>query len=131
MIKNQKNLVSWALRLALSTSFLSAVADRFGLWGGNSTWGNWENFVAYTEQITCFLPQTLSPTLAALATGAEILLGIGLLIPLKTKYIANASGLLLLCFAGGMTLCTGVKAPLDYSVFSVAAAAFALGYLQE
>ena len=40
------------LRLALGISFLSAVADRFGLWGvfeqPNVAWGNYARFVAYT-----------------------------------------------------------------------------------
>lgn len=38
------------LRLAISFTILSAVADRFGFWGDNSSWGNWGNFVIYTKQ---------------------------------------------------------------------------------
>lgn len=48
------------LRLALSFSFLSAVADRFGLWPAQiSVWGNWENFIAYTQVINPWLPEAL------------------------------------------------------------------------
>jgi hypothetical protein len=40
------------LRIALGISFLSAVADRFGLWGAygqpNVAWGDFSRFVAYT-----------------------------------------------------------------------------------
>jgi hypothetical protein len=40
------------LRIALGISFLSAVADRFGLWGAygqpNVAWGEFSRFVAYT-----------------------------------------------------------------------------------
>jgi hypothetical protein len=50
MFSNQH--IKLFLRLALSFSFLSAVADRFGWWLAQITvWGNWENFVAYTQVI--------------------------------------------------------------------------------
>ncbi len=43
-------------RLAVGAGFLSAVADRFGLWGKQGdkgvAWGNWENFVNYTSTLT-------------------------------------------------------------------------------
>src|SRR5437762_3511532 len=48
------------LRLALGISFLSAVADRFGLWGvygqPNVGWGNYARFVDYTATLNWFLP---------------------------------------------------------------------------
>ncbi|HEX7869593.1 MAG TPA: DoxX family protein, partial [Chryseobacterium sp.] len=56
------------LRLAISVSMLSAVADRFGFWGKNSAWGNWENFENYTKQLTFFLPESLSVFSAYSAT---------------------------------------------------------------
>jgi len=43
------------LRLALGLSFLSALADRFGLWGAfgrpNVSWGSFARFVAYTGKL--------------------------------------------------------------------------------
>ncbi|SPZ83975.1 Uncharacterised protein [Sphingobacterium multivorum] len=43
------------VRLAVSTAFLSAVADRLGLWGvpgaSHVSWGNWANFVAYSNTL--------------------------------------------------------------------------------
>ena len=40
------------LRWALAVTILSAVADRFGIWGPpgatNVAWGDWAHFVAYT-----------------------------------------------------------------------------------
>ena len=47
------------LRLALGVSFLSVVADRFGLWGvygqPNVSWGNYARFVDYTAKLNwCF-----------------------------------------------------------------------------
>lgn len=39
------------LRFTLAITMLSAVADRFGFWGKNSAWGNWESFEKYTVQL--------------------------------------------------------------------------------
>jgi hypothetical protein len=38
-------------RVALGCAFLSAVADRFGLWGKYGGWGNFANFTRYTAQV--------------------------------------------------------------------------------
>ena len=68
------------LRLALSVTLLSAVADRFGIWGppGTATvaWGDWTHFVAYTVKVNSFLPGAFAPVLAIAATASEALLGI-------------------------------------------------------
>ena len=41
-------VASWAVRVALAATFLSAVADRFGLWGPPGTpgvaWGSIEQY---------------------------------------------------------------------------------------
>jgi hypothetical protein len=51
------------LRWALGATLLSAVADRFGLWGPpggtNVSWGDWAHFVAYTAKVNSFLPPPL------------------------------------------------------------------------
>ncbi|MBC9928760.1 DoxX family protein [Chitinophaga qingshengii] len=117
----------WFLRIALSAGFLSAVADRLGLWSkANSAWGNWDNFLAYTGQLMPWLPGPLLNAAAIIATAAELILGIVLLVNFKTRLIAIASGILLLLFAIAMTFSLGIKAPLNYSVFAASAAAFAL-----
>ncbi len=47
-----KNIVKLLLRLAISLGFLSAVADRFRIWSIEiSVWGNWGNFLNYTQLI--------------------------------------------------------------------------------
>lgn len=46
-----RKLIKLFLRLAIAGGFLSAVADRFGIWNSNIAWGNWSNFVAYTQSI--------------------------------------------------------------------------------
>ncbi|WP_175621450.1 DoxX family protein [Chryseobacterium schmidteae] len=119
------------LRLAISVTMLSAVADRFGFWGDNSAWGNWENFEKYTRQLTFFLPKTLSTFSAYAATFLEILFPLMLILGFKTKIAAYGTGFLLLVFALSMSIALGIKAPLDYSVWVGSAAAFLLATQKE
>ena len=120
------------LRFSLAAGFLSAVADRFGVWSKEvSVWGNWNNFVAYTQLINPWFPKVLISPIAFLSTIAEIVFAFCLLIGFKTKLVAKLSGYLLLAFAFAMLFSTGAKAPLDYSVFSAAAAAFALSCINK
>lgn len=114
------------LRLSLAITMLSAVADRFGIWGAHVAWGNWENFEKYTAQLTFFLPALLSKMSAYTATFLEIILPVLLLLGFKLKWTAMATGVLLLLFALSMSIALGVKAPLDYSVWIGSAAAFLL-----
>ncbi|MEN4760053.1 DoxX family protein [Chryseobacterium sp. C39-AII1] len=114
------------LRLAISVTMLSAVADRFGFWGENSAWGNWENFEKYTKQLTFFLPESLGTVSAYVATFLEIIIPLMLILGFKTKIAAYGAGFLLLIFALSMTIALGVKAPLDYSVWVGSAGAFLL-----
>jgi hypothetical protein len=124
-------LAIWLLRVALAFSFLSAVADRFGLWGrfgvSNVAWGDVERFTAYTAQLLWFLPSSLMSPAAILATGAEVVVAGGLLIGWRLHWWAFAAAALLLSFALAMTGALGVKSPIDYSVWTAAAAAFLLG----
>jgi hypothetical protein len=120
----------WLLRVALALSFLSAVADRFGLWGQSGSgvaWGDFERFTAYTAQLLWFLPPSLVSPAAILATGAEVVVAGGLLVGWRLHWWAFAAAALLLSFALAMTGALGVKAPTDYSVWTAAAAAFLLG----
>ncbi len=119
------------LRLALATAFLSAVADRFGFWSpAFSAWGNWDNFLAYTAILNPWAPGSMVPAMAGLATVAEIIFGVFLLIGFKTRLTATLSGFLLLIFALSMSLTIGIKRAFDFSVFSASAAAFALSLLK-
>jgi len=60
------------------------------------------------------------------ATVAETVLGLALLVGWRTRPAAFLSGVLLLVFAVSMTCSLGIKAPLDFSVFSASAGAFLL-----
>jgi len=112
------------LRLALASGFLSAVASRLGLWGKKSS--GWSNFLDYTAQVNSFLPKNFIPVIAVTSTLMETGLGILLLIGFKTNYAAFCAALLTLLFAFAMTYSSGIKEPLDYSVFAFSAGAFLL-----
>jgi uncharacterized membrane protein YphA (DoxX/SURF4 family) len=128
-----KRAAEWSLRVTISAGFLSAVGDRFGLWGppgaANVDWGAWQPFVDYTRLLTFYLPQSLAPLAAIFATLAEAVLGVWLLVGWWTRVAAYGSAALLLTFALSMTLAVGVKSPLNYAVFTGVAAAFALAVL--
>jgi len=110
------------LRIGLGVGFLSAVADRFGLWGAfgqpNVEWGNFSRFLEYTHTLNWYLPAEIIPTLGVIATCAEILFGVLLLVGWHTRATALFSGLLLLTFGAAMTLALGIKAPLNFAVFT-------------
>lgn len=129
---NNTTLVKLFLRLAIATGFLSAVADRFGFWGKEiSVWGNWDNFLQYTAIINPWFPDAAISPVGIIATAAEVLFALCLIIGFKTELFAKLSGGLLLVFALSMTFSTGVKGAFDYSVFSAAAGAFALSLIKE
>jgi uncharacterized membrane protein YphA (DoxX/SURF4 family) len=119
------------LRLGLGAAFLSAVADRFGLWGAfghpQVAWGDFSHFTAYTAKLNWFLPRTVIPAVAWLATIAELVLGMALLVGVSVRPAAFASSALLTLFALAMTFARGPKAPLDYSVFTAAGGGMLLG----
>lgn len=127
-----RKLIKLFLRLAISTGFLSAAADRFGLWPKEvAVWGNWSNFLAYTQLINPWMPGSMIPALGMIATAAEIVFAICLITGFRTELFAKLSGCLLLAFAVSMSLSTGIKGAFDFSVFSAAAGAFALGLMKE
>jgi putative oxidoreductase len=117
-------------RIALGAAFLSAVADRFGLWGKYGGWGNFANFKQYTAQVNSFMPAFTIPFLAWGATAAELSLGIALIIGIWTRWVAVGAAALLFLFGTAMAISFGMKSPLDYSVFSASAGALLLSLYQ-
>lgn len=113
-------------RIAFGCAFLSAVADRFGLWGKYGGWGNFANFTKYTAEVNSFMSASVIPFLAWTATIAETLLGIGLILGLWRQWVAAASAVLLAIFGVAMAISFGIKSPMDYSVFSASAGALLL-----
>jgi uncharacterized membrane protein YphA (DoxX/SURF4 family) len=110
-------------RLALGSAFLSGIADRFGLYGKNVGYRNFENFVKYTARVNSFMPPFMIRFLAWAATAAELLLGLALVFGLWIQWTSLASSVLLALFGTAMAISFGFKSPLDYSVFSASAAA--------
>ena len=90
------------MRLAIGTAFLSAVMDRFGLWGPpgspNVSWGDWESFLGYSNAINFYAPALLGSFLAIVATVLEVILAVMLMIGFKTRLAALGSGILLTLF---------------------------------
>ena len=113
---------SLVLRLGLSFSYLSAVADRFGIWGAfgqpNVEWGNFSRFLEYTHTLNWYLPASMTLPLGLFATVTEVILGVLLLLGWRTRMSAVLSALLLLVFAASMTFALGIKAPLNFSVLT-------------
>jgi hypothetical protein len=129
-VKAQR-IASWVARIALAAGFLSAVADRFGVWGAHGTtsvtWGDWQHYLVDVATLNGFAPKSLVGLLGVLATAAEASLGLLLLAGYRLRWTAYAAAVLLMVFGAAMTLAYGIKLPLDYSVFAAAGAAFLLG----
>jgi len=134
-MKKYNNAAQLFLRIALGLAFLSAVMDRIGWLGvagqANIAWGNWASFQEYTHTLLPFFPKPLSDIMGIAATVAEALFGLLLIIGYKTKITAIGSFLLLLSFGLMMTISLGLKAPLNYSVFSASAGALLLATLSD
>jgi uncharacterized membrane protein YphA (DoxX/SURF4 family) len=117
-------------RAALAAGFLSAVADRFGLWGKAGTnqvgWGNFEIFTQYVQTLAPYLPAKLVTAVAWGSTVVEILLGGALLLGVKVRWAALGSAATLVVFAVSMFIFAGFETPLSASVFTAAAAALLL-----
>ena len=128
-----KNYTSYAqlyLRLALGIGFILPVLDRTGVFGPagqhNISWGSWDHFLSYTNTLLPFLSRSVANIFGLLATIAEVLFGVLLIIGYKTRITAIGSCLLTLIFALCMAIFTGIKAPFNYSVFPVSAGSLLL-----
>lgn len=118
------------LRIVLAITMLSAVADRFGIWGAPGSngvaWGTWENFVTYTQTLNPYANKATAEVLGGIATFLEVVLSLLLLFGFKTRIAALGTALLLFFFGFAMAVSVSVKAPFDYSVWTSAAAALLL-----
>ncbi|WP_394829135.1 DoxX family protein [Pendulispora albinea] len=124
------------LRFGIGTAFLSAVADRFGLYGPPGApgvgWGDFAHFTEYTHTLTWWVPSALTPLLAWLATLGEIVFGVMLLVGLRTREAALGSAALLTSFALSMTFSArGIHSAFSYSVFSAAGGALLLATFRD
>ena len=117
------------LRIALGASFLSGIADRFGLYTGrNVGYGSFAGFLQYTAKVNSFMPAFMIPFLGWAATLLEFSFGIALVFAIWLRWAALGSSILLVLFGTAMAISFGIKSPLDYSVFSASAGAPVLFY---
>lgn len=129
-MKNNFDIPQLVLRLALGLGFIFPVMDRLG-WlgaaGGNGNyWGNWANFVSYTHTLMPYFDENVTNIMAIIATVAEALFGVALIIGFKTRLAALGSALLTLTFAISMLIFVNYRAPLSYSVFVCSAGSWLL-----
>lgn len=122
-----ERLAALYARFALAASFLSGIADRFGLYTGkNVGYGDFAGFLRYTAKVNSFMPASSIPFLGWSATVFEFVFGVLLLLGLWTRWVALGCAALLVLFGTAMAISFGIKAPLDYSVFSASACAVLL-----
>ena len=121
-------IARYFVRISLAAAFLSAVADRFGMWGPPGSdgvvWGDIKSYENYVALLNSFAPISFVSTMGWPATIAEITIALGLLVGWQLRWFSLAAGILLTLFALAMCVALGPKPPLDYSVFSAASAAF-------
>ncbi len=115
-------------RYALALAFLSAVVDRFGVWGQMGqlgvSWGTMENFMVHVAKLNPWIPSALLPALGWFVTALEAVLGFFLIVGFQVRIAALLSTVLLLLFGLAMSMFQTIKLPLNYSVFTAAACAF-------
>lgn len=130
-----RRIAASVLRVVLALAFLSAVADRFGLWGPpgspNVAWGEFSSFLEYTGLLLSFMPAPFIPVLGWAATVLEVVLAFGLLSGYFLRWFALASALLLLTFAVAMTYALGFEPAFSYSVWTASASAFLLACVDD
>ncbi len=120
------------LRVALGIGFLTTVSDRLGILGPagpehkNIEWGNGSSFLDYTATLMPFLERPAVHVMGSIATLAEVLIGILLIIGFKARWAAIGSCVLTLIFALAMTVFLGAKAPINFAVFPVCTASLLL-----
>lgn len=129
-MENSFKIPQLLLRFALGITFLTPVSDRLGILGPmgerNIEWGNWENFIDYTTTLMPFMDRPMVNVMGGIATVAELIIGILLIVGYKTKYAAISSCILTLIFILSMTVFKGIKAPINYAVFVTCASSFLL-----
>jgi putative oxidoreductase len=120
-IKNTRPFAQLFLRLALGIGFIWPVMDRVGWLGasgsGGVAWGDWNTFVMYTNTLMPFLSREVTNIMALIATVAEIVFGLCLIVGFKIRIVALFSSMLTAIFAICMAIFISPDAPLNYPVF--------------
>jgi thiosulfate dehydrogenase (quinone) large subunit len=109
--------------MRVKRSDMSLLPCRTALCSASTVSGTFPLLVA---QLNPWFPAALIPLVGWIATIAEIVLGVWLLVGFRMRLAALSSGWLLVAFIAGMTAGPGVKTAFNASVFAAAAAAFLL-----
>lgn len=108
-------------RIALGLGFLLPVFDRLGFMGAHGSaqaaWGDWSHFVAYTHTLMPFTSLPTANFAGLVATIAECVLGICLIVGFKVKWMGLGAAIITLTFAAFMIASLGIGAPFKYPVF--------------
>lgn len=120
--------ISSVLRILIALAFLDALADRFGLLGAPGSagvaWGTFARFIQYTGTVNSFLPASVVPSAAVVATLCEAVLGLMMLLGIRIAWAAAGSAGLLFLFATAMTI-SGLS-QFSYGVYMMCAGAAVL-----
>ncbi|GAA4312024.1 hypothetical protein GCM10023149_07230 [Mucilaginibacter gynuensis] len=129
-MNNTTPIAQLITRLALGIGFILPVMDRLGLMGAPGskgvTWGDWQHFVSYTNTLVPFLNNSLAGIMGLIATIAEAVFGICLIVGFKIKWMALGAAFLTLTFGLCMAAFINVGAPFGYPVFVFTGAALLL-----
>lgn len=131
LVMNRFQAISQLLmRVALGLGFIFPVLDRFGVLGTVGSpgvaWGEWKNFVKYTNDLMPYAAQEFANAGAVIATIAELVLGTALMLGIKTRLAAFASAGLTSVFALSMAIFLNPMAPVAYPVYVFIASALLL-----
>ena len=95
------------------------------------SWGDWKHFIDYTNTLLPFANRQFANFLGLVATIAETVFGICLVIGLKVKQIALGAAVLTCCFGLCMAIFVGISAPFSYPVFVFTGAGLVLSGLNR
>lgn len=109
-----------AVAVALGITFLGAVADRFGVFGGPGdpgvSWGNWETFVRYSGDLLPFVSPPFVLAAAMAATLVEVILGAALIVGWQRRWIGKTAAGLLVTYLVAMATTVGIWEAIRYGV---------------
>lgn len=134
-MKSASGIAQLILRLALGVGFLLPVMDRLGLMGPNGTrgvtWGDWKHFVDYTHTLVPFTSGPIANIMSLVATIAEAVFGVCLIIGFRIKEAALGAGILTLIFGLCMAIFISIGAPFNYPVFVFTGGALVLSGIDQ
>jgi uncharacterized membrane protein YphA (DoxX/SURF4 family) len=131
---NATGIPQFILRLALGAGFVLPVMDRLGLLGPpgapNVSWGDWKHFIEYNHTLIPFASHSMTNVLGIIATTAESVFGVCLILGFKTRIVALGAAFLTFTFGLCMAIFIGIFAPFGYPVFVFTGAALVLSGIE-